>query len=116
MKTILPAVMSLLLGLVACIAPAVAQGYKVQPGDTLQIEVLEDPTLNRSALVAPDGRISLPLAGSIQASGLSIDGISAAIASQLASNFAAPPHVFVGLAQLAERRPAGSSADASVPV
>jgi len=110
MKTIAAAVMSLLLGFGACIGPAVAQGYKVQPGDTLQIEVLEDPTLNRSVLVAPDGRISLPLAGSLQASGLPVDGIGAAIASQISSNFAAPPHVFVGLAQLAERRPATSAA------
>ncbi len=40
-----------------------AQDYKVRPGDVLQIEVLEDSTLNRTAIVLPDGQISLPLAG-----------------------------------------------------
>ena len=39
---------------------AVAQsGYQIQPGDTLQVEVLEDPSLNRSVLVLPDGTISV---------------------------------------------------------
>ena len=45
------------------------QGYKLHIGDTVQMEVLEDPTLNRSLLVAPDGRVSAPQAGGIQASG-----------------------------------------------
>ena len=40
-------------------------GYRIRPGDTLRIEVLEDESLNRAALVAPDGRITLPLAGSV---------------------------------------------------
>ena len=43
---------------------AMAQdGYRLRSGDTLRVEVLEDPTLNRAVLVAPDGRIALPLAG-----------------------------------------------------
>lgn len=44
-----------------------AQDYKVRTGDVLQIEVLEDGTLNRTAIVLPDGQISLPLAGSVRA-------------------------------------------------
>ena len=60
MKTLI----ALLAGFLLSAAPALAQdGYLIRAGDILQIEVLEDPSLNRQALVAPDGRITMPLAG-----------------------------------------------------
>jgi polysaccharide biosynthesis/export protein len=83
------------------VVSAQAQDYRVQPGDTLQIEVLEDATLNRSAIVLPDGQISLPGAGSVRVSGRSLGQIQSDIASRLAPNFASPPTVFVTLAALA---------------
>lgn len=81
--------------------------YLVKPGDVLRIEVLEDQSLNRETLVLPDGRISLPLAGLVQAGGRSIDLVQAEIASKLAPNFAAPPTVFVGIARLSDPVAAG---------
>jgi polysaccharide biosynthesis/export protein len=84
-----------------------AQDYKVRSGDVLQIEVLEDATLNRTAIVLPDGQISLPLAGSIRAAGRSLAQVQADLASRLAPNFAAAPTVYVTLSALAERVPAG---------
>ena len=50
-------------------AAAAQSDYRIQPGDTLQIEVLEDPNLNRSVLVLPDGSISVPLVGTVRAGG-----------------------------------------------
>lgn len=82
-------------------------GYRVSPGDTLQIEVLEDPSLNRSVLVLPDGTISFPFAGSVRASGRTAGEISAAIASGISSNFASAPNVFVGVADTAPRTSSG---------
>lgn len=76
-------------------------GYAIRPGDVLQIEVLEDPSLNRSALVAPDGRISLPLAGTIKASGRSIEAVQSDLAARLTPNFATAPTVFVAVQQIA---------------
>lgn len=83
-----------------------AQDYRVRSGDVLQIEVLEDATLNRTAIVLPDGQISLPLVGSVQAAGRSLAQVQADLASRLAPNFASPPTVFVTLNALAERVPA----------
>ena len=95
--------LSAFLGLFLLCAPVQAQdNYSIQPGDVLRIEVLEDPSLNRDALVLPDGRVSLPLAGLIQAGGRSIDSVQADIAGRLAPNFAAVPNVFVGIAQLSQ--------------
>lgn len=80
-------------------------GYKIRAGDVLRIEVLEDPGLNRSVLVAPDGRFSLPFAGVIKASGRAVESIQADLSKRLAANFAAPPNVFVAVERLAERTP-----------
>lgn len=103
MKALLALVTGLLFGLGGLVTPVLADGYTIKPGDVLKIEVLEDASLNRSVLVAPDGRISVPLAGTMLVSGQSVDAIGAAIATQIAANFAAPPHVFVSLEQLAAR-------------
>ena len=103
---------TLLGALVALMAPfafqpALAQsaGYRIQPGDELAITVLEDDTLNRTALVLPDGQISVPLAGTIRASGQSVDAVEKIIADRLASNFAVRPSVFVSVVQVAEEGP-----------
>jgi polysaccharide biosynthesis/export protein len=83
-----------------------AQDYRLRAGDVVQIEVLEDATLNRSAIVLPDGQISLPLVGSVRAAGRSIAQVQADLAARLSSNFATTPTVFVTLNTLAERVPA----------
>ena len=49
---------------------ALAQSEPLQPGDTLQISVLQDPKLDRQVVVAPDGMIAFPLAGHIKAAGI----------------------------------------------
>lgn len=98
-------VIAILFGIVLAL-PAVAQtGYRVRPGDVLRIEVIEDAGLNRSILVAPDGRISLPLAGVVPVGGRTLEEIQATLARELAPNFAAPPNVTVTLERLAERQP-----------
>lgn len=115
---ILGLTLGLLIGIMTLAAPAMAQsGYGVRAGDVLKLEVLEDPSLNRSVLVAPDGSISVPLAGTLRAAGLSVDQIAAEISSRMAANFAAAPSVFVSLERLAEKQPASgvSSAPAAPP-
>jgi polysaccharide export outer membrane protein len=86
----------------APLALAQASGYRIQPGDQLAITVLEDDTLNRTTLVLPDGRISVPLAGSVQAAGRTVDSIESIIADRLASNFAVRPSVFVSVTSVSE--------------
>lgn len=86
---------------------AFAQSYKIRSGDSLQIEVIEDPSLNRAVLVLPDGSINFPLVGTIPAAGRSVDAVKADLAAALAGNFASPPNVFVGVGTLAVARAAG---------
>ena len=108
--TILRRLAAILFLLPLLAAPSWAQDYRVRPGDVLQIEVLEDSTLNRTAIVLPDGQISLPLAGSVRAAGRSLAQVQADLASRLAPNFATAPTVYVTLSALAERTPATPAA------
>lgn len=89
------------LALVIALPAAAQSNYRVQAGDVLRIEVIEDPDLNRNVLVAPDGRISVPLAGAVRAGGRTLEQIQSTLAGQLAPNFVTTPTVFVGLAQRA---------------
>ena len=91
-----------LLALLAALTPlaAAAQAYQLQPGDRIQISVLEDPSLNQGVLVRPDGLISMPLVGTVQAAGRSPEEVSAAIRRALARDFVTPPTVTVALTGL----------------
>ena len=100
MRRTLLAVLAVLLA--APMAIAQGAGYRIQPGDQLAITVLEDDTLNRQLLVLPDGTISVPLAGTIQAGGRSVESVESAIADRLASNFAVRPSVFVSVVSVDE--------------
>ena len=96
---LLAALMTLLM---APFAQAQSAGYRIQPGDQLAISVLEDDSLNRQTLVLPDGSISVPLAGTIQAAGRSVQSVESSIADKLASNFAVRPSVFVSVVSVSE--------------
>jgi polysaccharide export outer membrane protein len=80
---------------------AAAQDYRLQRGDTVQIEVLEDSTLTRSTLVLPDGQITVPQVGTVRAAGRTLEQLQADVAARLAPGFATPPTVFVTLSSLA---------------
>ncbi|MEM1003736.1 MAG: polysaccharide biosynthesis/export family protein [Pseudomonadota bacterium] len=99
-----------LLGFFAVMLFAVSaqaqSNYRIKSGDTLSIEVLEDNSLNRSTLVLPDGSISFPLAGSVSAGGRTVDQVRTDLTNALASNFAAPPTVFVSVGAVAVPPPA----------
>mgnify|MGYP005857159243 CR=1 FL=1 len=81
-------------------AQAQDDGYRLRPGDVLQIEVLEDPSLSRSTLVLPNGSITVPQAGTLRAGGRTPDEIRAALTTALAPSFAAPPTVFVSVSSV----------------
>lgn len=96
-----------ILFIIALIAPAgmaMAQsGYRLQPGDALRIDVAEDPSLSRQVLVLPNGSISFPIAGEIRASGRTTSDLEKALSGGMASDFAAPPSVFVSVVGLAPK-------------
>jgi polysaccharide export outer membrane protein len=68
------------------IMPVRAQGlqeYTLVPGDVVDIAVFGQPDLSRSETIRPDGRITLPLVGDIQAAGLTPSQLAERIAAVL---------------------------------
>ncbi len=49
--------------------PGLTEEYRVGPGDKLRIEVYKDTQLSQSVQVRPDGKITLPLIGDLDATG-----------------------------------------------
>ncbi|MDA8586157.1 polysaccharide biosynthesis/export family protein [Rhodobacteraceae bacterium] len=112
MKKFLVAIISMFIA-----TTAVAQsGYQIQPGDTLQVEVLEDPSLNRSTLVLPDGSISFPFAGTVRASGQTASQVGQVIRSGIASQFTTDPTVFVTVQALNIAAPSVAAAAATTDI
>jgi polysaccharide export outer membrane protein len=60
-----------------------AQAYRVQPGDLLTISVWKEHDLQSDVLVLPDGGLSFPLAGEIDAKGLTVSELQAAVVDRL---------------------------------
>jgi polysaccharide export outer membrane protein len=64
-------------------AAAAADHYLLQPGDVLAVAVWKEPELTLEVLVRPDGGISLPLTGDIEAAGHTSEEVRATIYDRL---------------------------------
>jgi polysaccharide biosynthesis/export protein len=79
-----------LLAALAVLLPAgAAQGqvapgdYRMHAGDKINISVWKEEEMQRAIVVRPDGRISFPLAGEIQAAGRTADDVRGDIENRL---------------------------------
>ena len=77
-----------------------ALGYRVGDGDVLKINVWKHDELSQSVTVRPDGKISLPLIGDVDADGRTVDEISAEIAKRGARFFQDNPPVTVQVSEV----------------
>jgi polysaccharide export outer membrane protein len=62
---------------------ASSSGYKLQPGDVLQVVVWKETDLQSDVLIRPDGGISFALAGDMQAAGRTTDELRAELESRV---------------------------------
>ena len=60
-------------------------GYQIAAEDVLDISVWREPDLTKQVVVRPDGGISLPLAGSVNAMGLTTSELEESIRTKLAA-------------------------------
>ena len=70
------------------------EGYLINPGDTLQISVWKEEGLQLEVSVRPDGRVSFPLVGSIDTTGLTVEAFEAVVTEKL-SDYIPDPVVTV---------------------
>jgi polysaccharide export outer membrane protein len=93
--------MRILLALVIVLgwwSDAHAQSETLQPGDTISIQVFQDPKLDRPALViGPTGMISFPLVGTIRASGRTPTDLAEFLKSKLRDKYTTDLDITVSL-------------------
>jgi len=65
-------------------ANAVDPNFLIGPSDVLSVSVWKEPEISRTVPVRLDGKITLPLAGDVMASGLTTDQLQLAIKAKLA--------------------------------
>lgn len=61
----------------------VYEGYKIGPGDVLNISVWKEEGMQLEILVRPDGEITFPLVGELKAGGLTTRDLSVTLAEKL---------------------------------
>jgi polysaccharide export outer membrane protein len=75
--------------------------YYINSGDILEVFVWNEEALTRDVVVRPDGYISLPLAGQVEAGGQTTEQLQDAVAAALGKYLKDVPHVTVSVRQLA---------------
>ncbi len=71
--------------------------YRLQPGDTIQVSVWQEPKLDRQLVVAPDGMVAMPLVGHVSAGGRSARQLEKAIKARLQTQYQSELDVTVSL-------------------
>ena len=80
-----------------------ANHYLIGPTDILQIYVWKEPELTRDVTVMPDGKITFPLIGEIQAQGRTVTDLKKTISDKL-ENYVTAPEVTVIVNESRSRR------------
>ena len=75
-------------------------GFLLGPEDELEITVWGNKDLTRITAVRPDGLISMPIIGDVQAAGLTADALAQRIADRLKQFVATNPSVSVSVREL----------------
>ena len=86
-----------LILLCTMIASSAQAAYRLQPGDTIQVSVWQEPKLDRQLVVAPDGTVAMPLVGHVTAGGQSAQQVEKAIKAKLQTQYQSDLDVTVSL-------------------
>ena len=79
---------------------AVAQSYQLNAGDKVHIGIFNEDNLSGTYVVAPDGQVTLPLAGGIKAAGLTLAQFQEAVANRLKDGIVQDPNITVSAVEL----------------
>ena len=75
-------------------------GFMLGPEDVLEITVWKNLDLSRVTAIRPDGLISMPIIGDVQAAGITADALAHKIADRLKQFVAGNPSVSVSVKEL----------------
>ena len=78
---------------------ATAQAPKLQAGEKIRVTVYNEPSLSGDYQIDPSGFVSLPLAGTVKAVGLTQEELERALVQKYASQYLKNPKVTVSVAE-----------------
>lgn len=81
-------------------APSPVPAYRLGTGDKLHITVFGEDNLSGDYTVTPTGDIVLPLAGSVQATGLTVPQLQQAVVAALGKGYVQNPRVTIDASNL----------------
>jgi polysaccharide export outer membrane protein len=81
-------------------ADIAAQDYRLANGDKVHIDVFGESNLSGDYVVAPDGKITLPLAGQVAAAGETIPQLREAVVTTLSHGYVQNPNVTISSVDL----------------
>jgi polysaccharide export outer membrane protein len=84
-------------------APVDPKTYVIGPEDVLYVQVFHEPEMTRAVGVRPDGKITMPLIGDMQAAGLTPERFGAQL-KQALSTYLHNPDVTISLGQVNSKR------------
>ena len=79
---------------------AAAQSYRLAMGDKVHIAVFNEENLSGDYTVSPDGKVTLPLAGPVNAAGRTVPEFQEAVISTLKNGFVQNPNVTITATEL----------------
>ena len=87
----------------AAAAPVDPKSYRIGAEDTLMVRVWREPEVSATVIVRPDGRITLPLIGEVQAGGKTPNELDEMVTEKL-SEFLNRPEVMVAVQQVRSKK------------
>jgi polysaccharide biosynthesis/export protein len=99
------------LAILAAVSTASAE-YRLRAGDKLDLTVWQDEKLNRTLVVAPDGRIAVPLVGALKAGGRTVDAVGADIKNKLQKQYTDDIDVTLAITEIREEPEAAQAPEA----
>jgi len=90
-----------ILLVIVCLSPSAglsAAPYLLGPGDVIAIKIINFDNLSTQAKVQPDGRISLPLVGNVEAAGKTAEKLAEELTTKY-SEFVVRPSVWVTISE-----------------
>lgn len=81
-----------------------SEDYRLGPEDVIEVRVFELDQLNRKVRVSGDGRVELPLVGSLQVAGMTNEEVAAAVADKLRNRYVQNPQVSIFILEFNSRK------------
>ncbi|MGN6516237.1 MAG: polysaccharide biosynthesis/export family protein [Rhizomicrobium sp.] len=81
-------------------ADSAAENYQLAKGDKIHVDVFNESNLSGDYVVGPDGKITLPLAGQVQAAGLTIPQLHDSVVKTLSQGYVQQPNVTISSVDL----------------